>query len=250
MKETILLIEDDEALAQLIQLLLERAGYTVLAVNNGKEGLELAREQDPDLVLLDILMPDMDGWHVYEELQNITDVPVLFLTALGDEHNITYGLGLGADDYIVKPFGYKELVTRVKASLSRARRARGEQSIFQAGPLWVNLDTHEVKINDRVVSLTPTEFSLLSALIQDAGRTVSHDTLLRRVWGPEYANRRDYLKLYIWYLRQKVEPKPREPQYIISERGQGYRLEVEQVALTSPEAAEKAEQTEAVDDED
>ncbi len=227
MNENILLIEDDEALAQLVQLLLERAGYMVRAANNGEAGLEIARAHLPDLVLLDILMPDMDGWHVYEALRRITDAPVLFLTALGDEHNITYGLGLGADDYIVKPFGYKELVTRVKASLSRVRRARGEQTIFQTGNLWVNLDTHEVKIDNRMVNLTPTEFQLLSALIQDSGRTVNHDTLLRRVWGPEYSNRRDYLKLYIWYLRQKIEEDPRRPLRIVSERGQGYRLLIE-----------------------
>ncbi len=224
MSETILLIEDDEALAQLIQLLLERAGYQVMAANGGAMGLEVANQTPPDLVLLDILMPDMDGWHVYEALRRITDAPILFLTALGDEHNITYGLGLGADDYITKPFGYKELVTRVKAALARNRRIKGEQSIFQTGDLWVNLDTHEVKVDNRLVSLTPTEFSLLSALIQDAGRTVSHDTLLRRVWGAEYVNRRDYLKLYIWYLRQKIENDPRDPRYLLSERGQGYRL--------------------------
>ncbi len=227
MSDTILLIEDDEALAQLVQLLLERAGYTVKSAGNGEAGLELARESPPDLVLLDILMPDMDGWHIYEALRHITDVPVLFLTALGDEHNIAYGLGLGADDYIVKPFGYKELVTRVKAALSRARRARGEQTTFQTGNLWVNLDTHEVRVGNRVVGLTPTEFQLLSALIQDSGRTVNHDTLLRRVWGAEYSNRRDYLKLYIWYLRQKIEEDPRNPRYIVSERGQGYRLVME-----------------------
>ncbi|MBN1486365.1 MAG: response regulator transcription factor [Anaerolineae bacterium] len=228
MKETILLIEDDEALAQLVQLLLERAGYNVLTANNGEAGLAKAEETPPALILLDILMPDMDGWHVYEALRRITDAPILFLTALGDEHNVAYGLGLGADDYIVKPFGYKELVTRVKAALARARRARGEQTIFQTGNLWVNLDTHEVKVDNRLVSLTPTEFSLLSALVQDAGRTVNHDTLLRRVWGPEYSNRRDYLKLYIWYLRQKIESDPRNPKRIVSERGQGYRLVVEQ----------------------
>ncbi len=227
MNDLILLIEDDEALAQLVQLLLERAGYMVKTANNGETGLILAQQSPPDLVLLDILMPDMDGWHVYESLRHITDVPVLFLTALGDEHNIAYGLGLGADDYIVKPFGYKELVTRVKAALSRARRARGEQTIFQTGNLWVNLDTHEVKVDNRLVNLTPTEFQLLSALIQDAGRTVNHDTLLRRVWGAEYSNRRDYLKLYIWYLRQKVEADPRDPKRVVSERGQGYRLILE-----------------------
>jgi len=227
MNETILLIEDDEALAQLVQLLLERAGYIVKSTTNGEAGLEIARTIPPDLVLLDILMPDMDGWHVYEALRRITDTPVLFLTALGDEHNITYGLGLGADDYIVKPFGYKELVTRVKAAFSRACRARGEQTVFQTSNLRVNLDTHEVKIDKRMVNLTPTEFQLLSALIQDAGRTVSHDVLLRRVWGAEYANHRDYLKLYVWYLRQKIEEQPRQPKRILSERGQGYRLVVD-----------------------
>ena len=227
MSDSILLIEDDDALAQLVQLLLERAGYDVRSANHGEAGLALARQSPPNLVLLDVLMPDMDGWHVYEGLRRITDAPVLFLTALGDEHNITYGLGLWADDYIVKPFGYKELVTRVKAALSRARRARGEQTVFQTGNLWVNLDTHEVKIDNRKVALTPTEFQLLSALVQDAGRTVNHDTLLRRVWGAEYANRRDYLKLYIWYLRQKIEVNPRRPKRIVSERGQGYRLVIE-----------------------
>ena len=105
MEDRILLIEDDEALAQLVQLLLERAGYIVISANNGEIGLKLAQTESPSLVLLDILMPDMDGWHVYEVMRRITDVPVLFLTALGDDHNITYGLGLGADDYIVKPFG-------------------------------------------------------------------------------------------------------------------------------------------------
>ncbi len=224
MKENILLIEDDESLSQLVQLLLERAGYAVQVAHNGQDGLSLARETPPDLILLDILMPDMDGWHIYEALRRITDAPVLFLTALGDERNITYGLGLGADDYITKPFGYKELVTRVHAALARARRAHGEHTIFETGDFWVNLDTHEVKVHETPVSLTPTEFQLLSALIQDAGRTVSHEVLLRRVWGPEYANHRDYLKLYIWYLRQKLEEDPKHPTRIISERGQGYRL--------------------------
>ncbi len=224
MAETILVIEDDEALAQLVQLLLRRTGYNVLVANRGDTGIEIARHNDPDLILLDILMPDMDGWHVYEELRRITDTPIIFLTALGNEHNITYGLGLGADDYITKPFGYNELITRVKAALSRAKRARGEQTIINAGPFWVNLETHEVKINDRVVELTPTEFELFSALIQDGGRVVSHDSLLRRVWGAEHSERRDYLKLYIWYLRQKIEADPRHPRYIVSERGKGYRL--------------------------
>ncbi len=223
-QETILLIEDNADLAQLVQLLLRRAGYRVLIAGNGQDGLEQAAEESPDLILLDVLMPDLDGWQVYEKLQHITDAPIIFLTALGDEHNLTYGLGLGADDYITKPFGYKELVTRVKAALARARRRRGEQAVFHAGRLTINHDTREVRVDDRLVSLTPTEYKLLLALVQNAGRTVSHDVLLRRVWGTEHANRRDYLKLYIWYLRQKLEADPHHPEYIISERGKGYRL--------------------------
>ncbi len=223
-QETILLIEDNADLAQLVQLLLRRAGYRVLIAGNGQDGLEQAAEESPDLILLDVLMPDLDGWQVYEKLQHITDAPIIFLTALGDEHNLTYGLGLGADDYITKPFGYKELVTRVKAALARARRRRGEQAVFRAGRLTINHDTREVRVDDRLVSLTPTEYKLLLALVQNAGRTVSHDVLLRRVWGTEHANRRDYLKLYIWYLRQKLEADPHHPEYIVSERGKGYRL--------------------------
>ncbi len=223
-QETILLIEDNADLAQLVQLLLRRAGYRVLIAGNGQDGLEQAAEDAPDLILLDVLMPDLDGWQVYEKLQHVTDAPIIFLTALGDEHNLTYGLGLGADDYITKPFGYKELVTRVKAALARARRRRGEQSIFRAGELTINHDTREVRMGERLVSLTPTEYKLLLALVQNAGRTVSHDVLLRRVWGTEHANRRDYLKLYIWYLRQKLEADPHHPEYIVSERGKGYRL--------------------------
>ncbi len=223
---TILLIEDNVDLAQLVRFLLQRAGYRVLVASNGEDGLGMAEENAPDLILLDVLMPDIDGWQVYEQLQHITDAPIVFLTALGDEHNLTYGLGLGADDYITKPFGYKELVTRVKAALARARRSRGEQSIFRVGKLLINHDTHEVQVDGRAVSLTPTEYKLLLALVQNAGHTVEHDVLLRRVWGSEYANRRDYLKLYIWYLRQKLEQDPRHPQYIVSERGKGYRLAV------------------------
>ncbi len=225
-EETILLIEDNADLAQLVQFLLRRAGYRVLIAGNGQDGIEMAGETSPDLILLDVLMPDLDGWQVYERLQHVTDAPIIFLTALGDEHNLTYGLGLGADDYITKPFGYKELVTRVKAALARARRTRGEQAVFRAGKLTLNHDTREVRLEDRLVSLTPTEYKLLLALVQNAGRTVEHDVLLRRVWGSEHANRRDYLKLYIWYLRQKLEKDPRHPQYIVSERGKGYRLVV------------------------
>lgn len=226
--EPLLLVVDDEAgILRLIKLELSAQGFRVITASGGEEALRLAEEQRPDAVLLDIMMPEITGLEVMRRLRERTNIPVLLVTAKDKDADKVRGLELGADDYIVKPFGYKELVTRVKAALSRARRARGEQTIFQTGNLWVNLDTHEVKVDNRLVSLTPTEFQLLSALIQDSGRTVNHDTLLRRVWGAEYSNRRDYLKLYIWYLRQKVEADPRNPKRIVSERGQGYRLVIE-----------------------
>jgi len=221
----ILVAEDDRLTRQGLIDIFENEGYETVAAANGKEALARFVESHPDVVCLDIMMPDISGYDVCREIRRAhEDVPILFISAKSEEIDKVLGLEIGADDYIVKPFGYKELVTRVQAALSRARRARGEQTIFEAGNLQVNLDTHDVKIDSREVALTPTEFQLLSALVQDAGRTVSHDTLLRRVWGPEYSNRRDYLKLYIWYLRQKIEEDPKHPKYILGERGIGYRF--------------------------
>ena len=224
MKEHILLVEDDIALADMMQAQLEYAGYQITVCQTGSSGLQTAEEIGPDLILLDILLPDMDGWFVCERLQEVTDAPIIFTTALGAEKDIIRGLELGADDYMIKPFSYKELIARVKAALHRARRDAAQREIYKNGQLLVDLDKQRAEVNGERLSLTPLEYKLLSVLVQEAGNVVPHETLLRRVWGPQCEERRQYLKLYIWYLRQKIEADPSDPALILTTRGVGYQL--------------------------
>lgn len=230
MEEQILLIEDDEALAHMMRMQLNYAGYQVTVCQNGMSGLQTARDSNPDLILLDILLPDVDGWFVCERLQEITDAPIIFTTALGAEKDVIRGLEMGADDYMIKPFSYKELLARVKAALHRARRTASRRVIYRNGQLFVDLEKRTAEVNGEHVSLTPLEYKLLAVLVQKAGHVVSHKTLLRRVWGPQYEERRQYLKLYIWYLRQKIEEDPSNPTLILTERGVGYQLTAPQQA--------------------
>ncbi len=224
MKEQILLIEDDEALSRMMRLQLEHAGYQVTACQTGASGLEAARKSEPDVILLDILLPDMDGWVVCEQLKKIHDTPIIFSTALGSERDVIKGLELGADDYMIKPFSYKELLARVKAALHRAQRTAARGTTYENGPLSVDLEKRIVKVNGEHEIFTPLEYKLLAARVVEAGNVVPHETLLKRVWGEQHENQRQYLKLYIWYLRQKVEADPSHPKLILTERGIGYRL--------------------------
>jgi len=223
-EERILLIEDDEALARIMCIQLKHAGYQITACQDGTSGLQAARDSNPDLILLDILLPDVDGWTVCERLKDITDAPIIFSTALGSERDVIRGLELGADDYIIKPFSYKELLARVKAALHRAQRAASGGVTYKGERLSVDLEKRTVKVNGEHVFLTPLEYKLLAVLVQEAGHVVSHETLLRRVWGSQHEDRRQYLKLYIWYLRQKIEADPSNPKLILTERGVGYLL--------------------------
>jgi two-component system KDP operon response regulator KdpE len=223
-KEYILLVEDDDALAEMMHAQLEYAGYQVTIAQDGMSGIQAAQDSDPDLILLDILLPDVDGWFVCEKLQEITNAPIIFTTALGAEKDVIRGLEMGADDYIIKPFSYKELLARVTAALHRAQRAASRQPIYSNRQLLVDLNRRLVEVSGERVSLTPLEYKLLAVLVRDAGRVVSHQTLLRRVWGPQHEERRQYLKLYIWYLRQKIEADPAHPALILTERGVGYQL--------------------------
>jgi two-component system KDP operon response regulator KdpE len=223
-KEHILLIEDDEALSRMMRLQLEHAGYEVTACQTGTSGLEAAHETEPAVVLLDVLLPDMDGWVVCEELKKISDAPIIFSTALGSERDVIRGLELGADDYMIKPFSYKELLARVKAALHRSQRMEPQGATYEGSRLSVDLEKRTIKVNGEHVFLTPLEYKLLSVLVEEAGKVVPHETLLRRVWGQQHQTRRQYLKLYVWYLRQKVEEDPSNPELILTERGVGYRL--------------------------
>jgi len=222
--ERILLIEDDEALSRMMRLQLEHAGYRVTACRTGMSGLEAARQSEPDVILLDILLPDIDGWTVCEQLRKITNAPIIFSTALGSERDVVRGLELGADDYMIKPFSYKELLARVRGALHRSRREATSGKVYEHGRLFVDLEKHTVKVNGEHILLTQLEYKLLAALVEEAGKVVDYNTLLRRVWGEQYEGSREYLKLYIWYLRKKIEEDPSNPQLILTEEGVGYRL--------------------------
>jgi two-component system KDP operon response regulator KdpE len=194
---------------------------------DGAEGLRQAYALQPDLVVLDIMMPDMDGWTVCERLRELSDVPIIFVTAVGKESDIVRGLEMGADDYLVKPFSPRELLARIEAVLRRDARSGSstiESRVYKNGALAVNLENRQVKLNDEHVDLTPIEFKLLSTFIRNEDKVLTHRFLLSQVWGPAYEEERQYLKLYVWYLRQKIEEDPSAPQLILTERGVGYRL--------------------------
>jgi two-component system KDP operon response regulator KdpE len=222
--QRILIIEDDNTLANFICWQLERASYQVKATVRAADGLTLVREWNPDLILLDIMMPDMDGWTACQRVREISDVPIIFATALGTEKDVVRGLELGADDYLIKPFGPKELIARIRAVLRRHRPGERGNRIYSNGGLTINMDTHQIRANGKDVELTPIEFKLLSCLIEQEGKVVAHRHLLTQVWGPDYEDDRQYLKLYIWYLRQKLEADPTRPKMILTQRGIGYRL--------------------------
>ena len=220
----ILLIEDDVGLAEFIQYQITREGYLVSIANRGADGLRLAQQWQPDLIILDIMMPEMDGWTVCQRLREMSNVPIIFTTALGAERDVVRGLEMGADDYLIKPFGPKELTARIQAVLRRHESSRPRGKPYHNGRLAVDLETRDVRIDGQNVVLTPLEFKLLACLISNEDKVLSHAHLLSQVWGPAYENERQYLKLYIWYLRQKLEVDPRTPQLIVTERGVGYRL--------------------------
>ena len=227
MPTKILVIEDDTAIASLSQIQLENRGYHVKLAHDGVDGLRHAYAWQPDLVVLDIMMPEMDGWTVCERLRELSDMPIIFVTAVGKEADIVRGLEMGADDYIVKPFSPRELVARIEAVLRRGARGGAsaiESRTYENGPLTANLENREVKLNNAHVELTPIEFKLLSTFIRNEDKVLTHRFLLSQVWGPAYEEERQYLKLYIWYLRQKVEEDPTNPRLILTERGVGYRL--------------------------
>jgi len=225
MAEKILVIDDEETTVQLIAILLERRGYEVIKAFRAEEGLRKAYRNQPDLVLLDIMMPDMDGWDVCKRLREMSDVPIIFLTARGETRDVVRGLEMGADDYIIKPYDNEELVARVRAHLRRSPRpSMSEELVFNGGDFRVNFLNREVRVRNEIKHLTPKEFNLLGVLVRNAGRVVTRTELVTEAWGEEYADAIDSLKLYVHYLRQKLEVNPDRPEYILTLRGVGYRF--------------------------
>ncbi len=198
----------------------------VLSAGTGRQALELVESESPDLVLLDIGLPDMDGYKVLEELRFFSDVPVVMLTARDDTIDKVKGLELGADGYVTKPFNHLELLARIKAVLRRLDMPppKSRAPSFRSGDLEMDFDAQEVRLRGEAVQLTPTEYKLLYHLVRNAGRTLPHGTLLAKVWGREYLDEVDYLRVYVRRLRDKLGDNPEKPLYIRTERGLGYRF--------------------------
>lgn len=222
---TILIIDDDPDLCTLVGVILEKDGYLVEAAHNGQEGLEKATQIQPDLILLDVMMPEGSGWEVCEKLRRTSGAPVIFLSARGSEVDVVRGLRLGGDDYIAKPFRRHELTARIEAVLRRASaETKEEESIYQIGDLTINKTLWEVHRGKDSIHLTPTEFNLLLLLAQQVGRPVTHQEILTTVWGTKHQNNLNLLKVYIRQLRQKIELDPDKPQNLLTKRGIGYLL--------------------------
>jgi DNA-binding response OmpR family regulator len=225
MSAKILIIDDEEPTVQLTTILLEKNGFEVVRAYRADDGLRKAYRHQPDLMLLDIMMPDMDGWDVLRRLREMSDVPIVFLTARSDVKDIVRGLELGSDDYITKPFDNDELIARIKAHLRRApRQDVAEELSFNEGRFRINFLNRELMINNEMRHLTPKEFNLLAVLVRNAGKVISRSELVSQAWGEEDELAIDSLKLYIHYLRQKIERNPNQPEYIITSRGVGYRF--------------------------
>ena len=225
MREKILVIDDDRTLLGLLRPSLEKAGYRFIGVTNGMDGLQSVYKDRPDLVILDVMMPRMDGWETCTRIREISQVPIIMLTAKDGEADKVKGFQYGVDDYVTKPFSFAELTARVGAVLHRVRRSRPEEApkVYLFDDLLVDVENSRVTVRGEPVKLTPIEFQLLVCLAENAGRILTHEQLLARVWGDEYVDT-GYVKRYIWYLRRKIERDPSNPEYIITERGFGYRL--------------------------
>jgi two-component system KDP operon response regulator KdpE len=225
-RRRILVIDDEERMVRFIRLNLEHDGFIVNEAFNGKQAIQRLRDATPDLILLDVMMPDLDGFEVLQMIREISNVPVIMLTAKGEEDDRVRGLELGADDYVTKPFSPREMVSRVKAVLRRTEGATGSMHglIEVDEHLKMDFDRREVWKDGKIVKLRPTEYRLLYHLVQNAGWVVSHDQLLAKVWGYEYRDEPHYVRLYINYLREKLEDDPTNPIYILTERGVGYRF--------------------------
>jgi len=220
----ILVVDDHPNVLAMLQAMLTAEGFDVVAAQDALTGLRAAYETHPDAILLDVMMPKVDGFEACRRLREMTDVPIIFVTAKGTIEDVVRGLSIGADDYVVKPFDRSELISRLTACLRRAGERTDDESdfLFPAASIMLDCDRHELVIGSRTVYLTPKEFEVLRLLARHAGKVLSTDAILTRVWGPEWIGEPDLVKQYIYRLRQKIEPNPSSPQYLHTVRGGGY----------------------------
>ena len=226
MAETILVIDDDEKLLKLATLALGSKGYSVFTAMDGEEGEALFHQIAPDLVILDVMMPGVKGWEVCRRLRQISSVPIIFLTALGETEHMVHGLEKGADDYLAKPFKVVELVARVTALLRRVRMSHEQPEVlrFREDSLIINRTEQKVFVRGREIPLSPTEYNLLLFMVERAGRILPAALLFDAIWGMRSETKLESVKWHIWRLRQKIETNPQHPQFILTERGKGYRF--------------------------
>ena len=223
---TILTVDDDKTLLDFMREYLEGEGFQVITADRGTKALKLFYDERPDLVVLDLMMPGMDGWEVCARLRELSDKPVIMLTAKSSEADKLRGFRLGVDDYVTKPFSLAELTARIQAVLARAGSEQSEEiSLLKVGPVTVDTRRREAALNDKPLALTPTEFRLLSVLAQRPGTAISQEDLVAEVWGDYRQKGGSALRRYVWFLRQKIEQDPNEPKLLITVRGFGYRLE-------------------------
>jgi len=226
MKKRILIVDDELSILKFLRSNLEDRGYTAISATNGEEALHIIERELPDLIILDVMMPKMDGFEVCRQLREWSQIPIIMLSARGDEKDKVKCLDLGADDYIVKPFGANELMARVSAVLRRTRTAgiSTTKSSITSGDLVINFAKRQVTRAGTEVKLTPTEYSLLQELAVNSGKVLTHTHLLNRVWGSEYKDEREYLHVFVRRLRSKLESDPNHPRYILNVSGVGYQF--------------------------
>jgi two-component system KDP operon response regulator KdpE len=225
-KKVVLIVDDEARMRRFVRMNLELEGYQVSEAENGLRAIAKVREELPDLVLLDVMMPEMDGFETLQQIRQISTTPVIMLTIKGEEEDKVKGLGLGADDYVTKPFSPRELTSRIQAVLRRAAMPAPmtKTTLEIDSDLSIDFQRREITSRGQPIKLRPTEYRLLYHLVNNAGWVLTHEMLLSKVWGAEYRDDTHLLRLYVTYLRQKIEPDPANPKYIFNERGVGYRF--------------------------
>jgi two-component system, OmpR family, KDP operon response regulator KdpE len=221
----VLVVDDEPSILRAIRLNLERHGYQVSTAETGEQALEHAARQPVDLILVDIGLPDLDGFEVIRQVRARTSTPIVVLSVREAERDKVRALDLGADDYLTKPFGVEELLARIRVALRHAARpAQGAAAVFRTGELEIDLEKRRVRVSEQEIHLTPTEYELLKAFVSHPNKVLTDLMLLRQVWGPEYASEAHYLHVYVARLRKKLESDPQNPRYLVTEPGVGYRL--------------------------
>jgi two-component system KDP operon response regulator KdpE len=221
----VLVVDDERHIRRSLQVSLESRGYAVETAETGEQALTAFTNRLPDIAVVDLVMPGMDGVELTRCLRQRSAIPIIVLSAIGEERRKVEVLEIGADDYVTKPFGTEELLARIRALLRRAAGAQSSEPVYKTGGLSIDFDRREVRMNTDLIQLTPTEYDLLKYLIEHAGKVVTHRMLLEAVWGRGYADQTQYLRVFVGHLRKKLEPEPTQPRFIVTDPVVGYRFQ-------------------------